>query len=60
MKSQQPLKEQRTKQPKPLDQVFAEPAKPKREEIIRWEGEGGAVIPTGDLKPKKHNEDKPV
>jgi hypothetical protein len=51
METQRQLQQQGVKQPQ-RKQVTSAQAKPKPEEIMRWEGEGGYVIPTSDLAPK--------
>ncbi len=50
MKMQKQLQQQSIKQ-LPSGQSTGKQISLKSEEISRWEGEGGTVVPTGNLKP---------
>jgi hypothetical protein len=58
MRIQRELQQEPVKQPQ-RKQVTSAPAKPKSEEVMRWEEEGGCVIPTGSLAPKTLPQSRP-
>ncbi len=45
--------QEKTSSPAETEPASGEPQKPKPKPIQNWEGEGGAVIPTGNLPPIK-------
>jgi hypothetical protein len=54
MKTQRQLQQQPIKQSPSPGQSAEKQIEPKTEEISRWEGEGGSVVPTGNLMSKLH------